>query len=161
MAFARSYGVLGNMDAVRERTKAALDLAQDLQARGHRNQYIQFALSDALLLLGWALEVQGELGEAMSNYEASLAIAKPFAAADRKDLNWQAVLSMSNERIGDVLKRQGRLAEAIKYYEADFDLAQRVMCVRLPAVLDKLGGNLPGFRQQKWSIPSISADARC
>ena len=141
MAFARSYGVLGNTDAVRERTKAAIDLDSGSPGEGSSRSGIYNSLCRMLscFLVGhW--KCRASLLRLCSNYEASLAIAQSFAAADPKDLNWQAVLSISNERIGDVLMRQGRLAEAIKYYEADFDLAQRVMSVRLPAVLDKLGG---------------------
>jgi tetratricopeptide (TPR) repeat protein len=61
---------------------------------------------------------QGNLADALQNYQDVLAIAERLAKADPTNASRQRDLSVSHNKVGDVQKAQGNLAGALQSYRA-------------------------------------------
>ena len=62
--------------------------------------------------MGWVLEAQGKLTEAMAAFEEALAISRRLAEQDPSNAGWQSDLAAAHNRVGGVLEAQGKLTEA-------------------------------------------------
>jgi hypothetical protein len=76
--------------------------------------------------MGDAMETQGKLAEALSNYRASFAIIERLAKADPSNAGWLRDLSVSHEKMGGVLRTQGKWAEALDGYRASLAIRERL-----------------------------------
>ena len=75
---------------------------------------------------GNVLVKQGNLTEALVNYQTALDIRKHLAQSDPENASWQRDLSVSHEKIGDVLVEQGNLTEALVNYQTQLDIAKHL-----------------------------------
>jgi tetratricopeptide (TPR) repeat protein len=67
--------------------------------------------------IGDVLAMQGELPNALTEYETASDIARKAAAADPTSGPWQKVLEESYLKIGEFLIRQGRPRDALDHYQ--------------------------------------------
>ena len=68
--------------------------------------------------VGGVLEAQGQLSEALREYEAYKQLMLDLTQRDPSNADWQRELSVSHNSVGSVLEAQGQLSEALREYEA-------------------------------------------
>jgi tetratricopeptide (TPR) repeat protein len=122
--FSRNYAVLGRSDLQRMRAEAAVELCEELTKAQQDNADWQDALGRAYIDLGDALQTQGQIDAALTQYNVSLFIGNRFANSTTAASRFLQMVSLSSERIADMLKSQGHFSEALKYYEQDLRLNQ-------------------------------------
>jgi len=113
-----------------------LPLSQaDAQARQAIALFIEagddYGEADAHDWLGNTLQTEGNLAEALKEYQAGMAIMQRLCERDPENSDWQRDLSVSHNKVGGVLQSQGNLTEALREYQAGMAIMQR-LCERDP-----------------------------
>jgi tetratricopeptide (TPR) repeat protein len=77
--------------------------------------------------VGGALEAQGDLAAALTEFNKDLAIAERLALQDPDNARWQSDLSGSHQRVGGILAAQGDLAGALAEFRKSMAIRERLV----------------------------------
>ena len=84
--------------------------------------------------VGFVLQVQGNLPEALKAYRDSLTIRERLANVDPGNTGWQGDLASSYNNVGVVLRAQGNLTDALKAYRDGLTIRERAWPKSIPAM---------------------------
>ena len=123
--FGRDYATLGNTTAHTEKAREANRLIKELVDGDPGNAAFKRDLSVTYGELGDALAAQGDVGEALSNYQKSRAILSGLAKDDAlRDWAQKRDPVVSHVRVGDILRAEGKLSAALEEYRASLTTAE-------------------------------------
>ena len=90
----------------------------------------------ALVTLGDARRLQGDLTTAGESYESAMAISSRLAAQDPDNELWMHDLSVAHLRLGDLHFQEGRLEAALASWREEENIS-RLLATRSPTDLDR------------------------
>lgn len=115
--------------------QSVLETAKLRAAKDLEDASLMRAVAIAHLRLGEAFETDGNLEEALTQFQDGLGIAEDLARRDRRASTPQLILARFHEKIGDVQKTQGNTADALLSYRKRIAILGR-LARQDPARLD-------------------------
>ncbi|ESY68279.1 peptidase C14 [Mesorhizobium sp. LNHC252B00] len=119
------YMLVGNTDAA-GRAFTALVSNLELRSAHESDPSVKRDFAVSHIKLGNIRLVQGDLPEALENYQAARTMLRELTAAEPDRLPWFGDFATADDKIGDVLVTQGDLAGAAQIYQESLSIKKQL-----------------------------------
>jgi serine/threonine protein kinase/class 3 adenylate cyclase len=117
----------GDLPAALAAFQEALDLGEDLRARGDaRPEWLQ-ELGASHYWVGYVLRAQGDLEGALRHWQSYLDLSEELAARDPDNTDWQLEVAYSHHNLGFLLRDRGDLQGALERLEAALGIERKLV----------------------------------
>jgi len=119
------YTLVGNTDAA-GRAFAALVSNLELRSGRETDPSVKRDFAVSHVKLGNIRLAQGDLPDALKNYQSARTMLRDLTAAEPGRLPWFGDLAMADDKIGNVLVTQGNLADAAQAYQESLSIKKQL-----------------------------------